>query len=408
MNYRPANIDAGESTELGIDKNSVLSGNYGFSVMDIDTWRSFVFPNNIRELRKSRGLGSLLQLSERLPKLTYIRLSKIERGEVFARAKELKEIAQALDVDPEDLLLDIDDAGFDIAEWASRIVGPEPVNPKSDQMAVLIAAAVRARRAADPALTIATIENEYGIAPVILSRIENAQKPYERWNDDVRTGVRRLLGTADDAETYLLVGKDHADGKLDALLPQIANPAIRIEKSRDRIAALRRDLSAVSHANDDDKASRARQIGLVLASDENGPVPILSEPEPRVHEPASARIVPVFGAALPEGLIARHPTGAFVEAPRSAGPRAYGLRLCRPTLGPALPGRATLIVDPDRFPTSGGLGVIESEDGSLRAVSVTVDRQGRTIGFSQMPDFETVIDDLAPNRVASVIAAIFE
>lgn len=347
----------------------------------------------------------MLQLSERLPKLTYIRLSKIERGEVFARAKELKDIAQALDVDAQDLLVDIDAPGFDIAEWATRIVGPEPVNPKSDRMAVLIAAAVRARRAADHDLTIAAIEERYGIAPVILSRIENAQKPFERWNEDVRQGVRQLLGTDDDAATYQFADNAFATGTFDTILPQIATPALRIEKTRERVAALRTELSRaltpVGAAQGLEESAPSQEPAGAASDGVTAGAP----PPPRSGMP---RLVPIFGSPLPDGLIALHPTGAFVEAPTSAGSRAYGLRICRPTLGPGMPGRAILIVDPDRFPAAGGLGIIEQADGSLRAVSITVDRQGRTIGFGQLPDYEVVIDELDPERVASVVAAIFE
>ncbi|MFD2577982.1 hypothetical protein ACFSTD_03750 [Novosphingobium colocasiae] len=52
----------------------------------IDVHRALVFPNCIRKFRKQRNVGSLLELSERLPVITYIRLSKIERGEIFLPA----------------------------------------------------------------------------------------------------------------------------------------------------------------------------------------------------------------------------------------------------------------------------------------------------------------------------------
>lgn len=402
-------LGVGRTPESPVRADLASNGENRLASIDIDSWRSFVFPNNIRELRKARGLGSLLQLSERLPKVTYIRLSKIERGEVFARARELREIAQVLEVDAEDLLVDIDTDGFDIAEWATRIVGPDPVNPKADHMAVLIAAAVRARRAADPELTIAAIEDDYGIAPVILSRIENAQKPFERWNEDIRSGMRRLLGTQDDADTFLQVGKAYAEGEFDLILPQIATPSIRIEKTRERVAALRHELAKALVPTNAPQLQEDAHGSLDAA-----PLPHVTEadatPDTKVlpRKDDTPRFIPVFGSPLPEGLIAHHPTGSFVEAPASAGPRSYGLRICRPSLGPGMPGRATLIVDPDRFPASGGLGVIKYEDGSLRAVSITVDRQGRTIGFGQLPDYEVVIDDLAPDQVASVVAAIFE
>jgi hypothetical protein len=54
-----------------------------------DRYRAFVFPNRVREQRRAHGLQKLMALGERLPDIPYIRLSKIERGEVVARADEL-------------------------------------------------------------------------------------------------------------------------------------------------------------------------------------------------------------------------------------------------------------------------------------------------------------------------------
>ena len=119
------------------------------------------------------------------------------------------------------------------------------------------------------------------------------------------------------------------------------------------------------------------------------------------------RLVPVFGSPLPDGLIARTPGGTHVEAPRSAGPRAYGLRLGRPTLGAGLPGRSTLIVDPDRFPSAGGLAVVSSAEG-LRVLSVALDRHGHMLGYSENPDIEVALDRIDPADLATVVAAVFE
>ena len=55
----------------------------------------------------------------------------------------------------------------------------------------MLAAALRARRAADDTLTITALEVDYGIAPVILSRIENAYKPFD--NVNVRKAIALAL-----------------------------------------------------------------------------------------------------------------------------------------------------------------------------------------------------------------------
>lgn len=375
------------------------------AVAEIDCYRTLVFPNRIRKFRKQLNIGSLLELSERIPAITYIRLSKIERGEIFARADELRALARALGAEPTDLLVDVDDPAFDIAAWAEPLHGGTPGEPgdsAAELGAVLLAAAVRTRRGGDPALTIAVLEQDYGIAPVVLSRIENALKPLDRWNEDVRGALRRLFGAADDAGLLAQIETMHARGDLATVLPLVANPEIRLAKSRTRIAALRAELAAPA------PASTAAAPTPAAAKAPPELVPELA-PELAHDEPGTARIrlLPVFGTPLPEGLIARTATGALVEAPRDAGPRAYGLRLGRPTLGPGLPGRATLVVDPDRYPSAGGLAVIREAE-ALRVVSVAADRHGVMMGYSDTPDFAVALDTLAPSTVAAVLSAVFE
>ncbi|MFD1961424.1 hypothetical protein ACFSHP_24600 [Novosphingobium panipatense] len=163
-------------------------------------------------------------------------------GEVFARADELRLIARALGITADELLIDVNDPSFDIAAWAEPLHGTIPADPEGERAAVLLAAALRARRGSDPALTIAALEQEYGIAPVVLSRIENALKPLERWNEDVRSALRRLFGMADDAALAAHLERLASSGALDPVLPLVANPQARLTKSRTRIAALRRSL----------------------------------------------------------------------------------------------------------------------------------------------------------------------
>ena len=62
----------------------------------IDFYRAIVFPNRVREQRQRHGFAKLLRLSAGIPEIPYIRLSKIERGEVVARPDELRRIAAAL------------------------------------------------------------------------------------------------------------------------------------------------------------------------------------------------------------------------------------------------------------------------------------------------------------------------
>jgi hypothetical protein len=347
----------------------------------VDLYRCFVFPNRMREQRRAAGHARLLRLASTIPEIPYIRLSKIERGEVVPRADELRRIAAALNIPAASLLLDIDAPGFDIARWAEPFLDGAPVDPAAERFAVLLAAAMRARRTADPALTIAAIERDYGLAPVNLSRIENAQKTFDRWNAATQHALYQLLCVADEPELRDSVATLHASGALEGFLGHIASPADRHARSRARIA----------------------EVAAALQTGEAAP-PIVA-PLP-VTGAVSIRLVPVLGAPLAQGLIADAPTPEKVEAPHAAGPRAFGLKVCRATLGGGLPGQAVVIVDPDRSPSPGSLAALREEAG-WRLLSVGSDRDGRMIGYSSNPELEIVLDDCDPARLAALVSAIF-
>lgn len=379
----------------------------------IDRYRAIVFPNNVRERRKRAGYPTLLGLTALLPHIPYVRLSKIERGEVVAKASEIIAIANALNLAPEQLLLDIDAPDFDIAQWAEGLQDWIATDPEEDRFAVLLAAALRAKRDGDKRLSIATIEQNFGIAPVILSRLENAHKTFDRWNDQTVTAICGIFEVYDAAALRDRVAELYAAGALAQHLDLVANPSLRIIRTRARVAGLRDELTG-DGSPDPDSHARGKASQPVRETTISAGLPMEAEAEiapvvAAIHaaDMATIRLVPIFGTPLADGLIARTPTGDVAEAPRNAGPNSYGLRACRATLGPGLPARATVIVDPDRFPSSGGLAVVREAEG-LRLLMVTFNRSGGMIGYSENPDREVPLDAIDPAMVASVIAAIYE
>lgn len=356
----------------------------------VDTHREFVFPNRVRELRRRRGLTTLLGLSALISDIPYIRLSKIERGEVFARATELQAIAAALEVAPDALLLDIDAPDFDLARWAEPF-RDQSVDAGELQFAIKLAAAIKVRRAGDRALTVAALERDYGIPPVILSRLENAQKPLDRWNAATVQAVCRLLGADNPRALRAAVEARWRDGALDGVVETIADPAARIAKSRARIAALRAELGGGAAAVAEPEASPPRARGRAAPPVETTPV----------------RVLPVLGAPKPGGLIDPVPQpGPGVEAPAAAGPRAFALRVCRPTLGPGLPAHGIVVADPDAWPAAGGLAVLREPEGD-RLVSIGFDRNGAMRGISLNPDLDIPLDARDPSDIAAVLAVVF-
>jgi len=345
-----------------------------------------VFPNAIREQRRRKGWESLLTLAGSLPHIPYIRLSKIERGEVVAKAAELQVIADVLGVDVNALLIDVDAPDFSIAMWAGLRGEPLNIDHEREELAMLLAAAFRARRAGKPELTLARLQSDFGLPAVIVSRIENAVKAPDKWNAATLTGICAVMEVASAKQLVALLQMEFEEGTLDDWLLRIPNADERKARTSGRIAALRAELAQGS----------IREAPLR---------PVAKSVDIAVH----AVKLPVSGISVGDGLIdplsGQLPANSFVVAPVGAGPRAYALRMGRATLGAALPGHAVLIVDPDRFPAQGGLAVL-SEGDMLRVLAVTTDRDGRLIGHSLNPEKAVPLDEVCAADVAMVTAVL--
>jgi len=348
----------------------------------VDRYRHIVFPNRLREMRVRHSALALLPFAATIPEISYIRLSKIERGEVWPRADELVRIAAALDIEAGSLLVDVEAPGFDMAQWFAPFAEGAALDDADEARgALLLAAAVRARRAADPALTAGLIDTRHGIPPVILSRLENAQKGLARWNAPTVAALCRLFGVADETALRAYLVAEHASGRLDSFLAAIPGEAQRIARTRQRIAALDRDL---------------RDAGATAP--------------PQVPPPVLA----VYGTPIGGGRIARTPTGTTIPAPANVGPRAFALRTGAATLGGGLPGQSVVIADPDRPALAGGLALVRDGTGdgpegveAYRVLSVAVDRAGILQGYSLNPAYDVALDSLPPADVCAIVAACF-
>lgn len=356
-------------------------------VIVADRYRSVVFPNRVREHRLRRGHAKLLAFAASIPEIPYIRLSKIERGEVFPRAIELVRIAGTLDVAPEDLLIDVQSPQFDLETWFAPFVDTAVLDDQREaEAAVALAAAIRATRAGDPRLSPAVIDSDFGIAPVILSRLENAQKGLRRWGAPTIAALCRFFHVADEAALRAHLDQMHACGALDQFLGEIGGPDDRTARTRHRIASLRQELA---HAE--------RVTAPVMPTSVPG---AMSSVTPIG---GAVRLAPVYGVPLPGGAIALQLTGATVELPSFAGPRAFGIRVGRAPLGSGLPGHATAIADPDRYPQAGGIALVRSGEGH-RLMSVSVDPQGAMTAHGLDPADSVALDTLAPADAVAVIA----
>ena len=68
----------------------------------------------------------------------------------------------------------------------------------------------------------------------------------------------------------------------------------------------------------------------------------------------------------------------------------YALRMCRPSLGAAIPGNAVL-----------------TEENGLRVITVTIDREGNMHGHSAVPEMQISLDAMPRDRLAAVTAILF-
>ena len=345
-------------------------------LLPFDPFRRIVFPNRMRARRIAAGFARLILLSNELASIPYIRLSKIERGEVVPRPAELRLIAGPLRCDPLDLLFDADqtDALFD--SWAEEIHGPPRSPTAEDRDSLLLAAAIRARRASDARLTIADIQERFGIAPVVLSRLENTQKPLTAWNETTRHAIRRLLDADSDEAMLERIRSDHARGALDSHIDAIDGREGRLERIRERIAELRERLAT------------------------EAPVPPTNSVEP------GRRLLPISGGPAADGRIAERPTGMSVVAPEGVGSRAFAIRLGRPSLGIGLPAHSILFADPEVHPVAGGLAVVRENEG-FRVLAVTADQHGQLSGHSIEPAYALSLKDIPAESISAVVAARF-
>jgi hypothetical protein len=306
-----------------------------------------------------------------------------------AKAYELQRIAAVLGIEATDLLVDVEAPDFSLALWANMRGEVARVEREDEELAMLLAAAFRAKRAAQGDLTLATLQSRYGLPAVIVSRIENAAKPLFRWNGTTLGSVCKMLGVGKPAQLSAYLRREHEKGVLEPWLARIPGAEDRAERTRARIRVLRQELA---------------RLPALLAVPLDGPVGRQAAGRVAMSD-ILPRMLEISGAPLADGLIHRTPGDQQVAAPAGSGANAYALRMCRPSLGAAIPGHATLIVDPDRFPFHGGIAVLKEGEG-LRVLTVTTDREGHLIGHSLHPEKQIVLDVTPPGDLAMVTAIL--
>ena len=280
--------------------------------------RSTVFPNRLRDIRREKEFESLIDFHRTMSDMTYSRLAKIERGQIFPRPDELIAIAEALDVDPEDLLIDVTDPSFDREAWARDHVEAS-LNYRGGAMADMrIGAALRIRRHELGRST--TDMKDFGLPAATVSRIENADRPFSRWSEDIVEGVRRVFGVTSQAGMTRKINAYEKDGSLHDMMFELFST----DSIRARQVGPFAQIAAVIPGEKGKQIARAVEIDAISGAND------LADVDDAMSKLATTSVFE--GVSLSDGSMALRPTQDTVK--RKAGTKAIAIRADRQILGP--------------------------------------------------------------------------
>jgi len=274
--------------------------------------RSAVFPNALRDVRRQKGFATLRDFDGKTP-ITYTRLAKIERGEIFPEPEELTEIAKALSVPVGRLLLDAQAPEFDREKWARDHIEAKLQNRGGGTDAMLLGAALRVKRLA---LNRATTDlKEFGLPAATVSRIENADRPVERWDASIMRGVAKILKTK-QGTINAVVQQMFDNGELDEMLATLFSPEAIEERNNKRLKVLLSKL-----------------------------------PGPKAAQMLKELSAPVLAKAFQcrdqgDGSFKMKPVDRDIEIPAGGSKSCFAIDMAAPVLGPGIPAGTTIIFDP--------------------------------------------------------------
>lgn len=292
--------------------------------------RSTVFPNRLRDVRSDQGFASLIDFHKLVPDITYSRLAKIERGQIFPRADELVTISEKLNCRAEDLLIDVTDPSFDRAAWAHGHVEASLAYRGGTMEDMRLGAALRIRRRQ---LGLSTTDMKpFGLPAATVSRIENADRPFSRWSPDIAEGVRRVFGISSVAGISRKVKSYEKDGELDAMMAELFSVGSLQSRQATAFSALASNLPG----------ERGREIARSVE------IAALESSDDAVIAPAAdivskqARIQVFEGVTLSDGSMALRETDEQVR--RRGGTEGLAVRADRAVLGPIDP-KSVMVFD---------------------------------------------------------------
>jgi len=392
--------------------------------------RGVVFPNHVRDVRRSKNYETLRDFDGKAKVdgtvITYNRLAKIERGEVVPDASEITGIARALKVPVDALLVDPTSPMFDRTAWARDHIEASLKNRGGDLPAMKLGAAMRVHRLS---LKLSTSDlKQHGLPAATASRIENAERPLERWARDVKNGIASFFGVDSFRKVEARVEKMFESGELTIMLSELFSEEALQARINRRTRSLLAQLPGTAakkimeHLDEQyttlpdvlRTTARSRHLESMLSAGQDN--------ETSSSEGAAATPVieggdtdtkgtddmVVLGARLLGNRITLEAeTGRRIARPTGVGPEAYAVQVDVSTVGSRIQRGSTVVAEEGHEIAAGDLVVIrDSYDNSVMIAEALVD-EGSTFFETQSPKSSISMSELtADESVAKVVAIL--
>jgi len=392
--------------------------------------RGVVFPNHVRDVRRSKNYETLRDFDGKAKVdgtvITYNRLAKIERGEVVPDASEITGIARALKVPVDALLVDPTSPMFDRTAWARDHIEASLKNRGGDLPAMKLGAAMRVHRLS---LKLSTSDlKQYGLPAATASRIENAERPLERWARDVKNGIASFFGVDSFRKVEARVEKMFESGELTIMLSELFSEEALQARINRRTRSLLAQLPGTAakkimeHLDEQyttlpdvlRTTARSRHLESMLSAGQD------NETSPGEGAAATPVVegddtdtkgtddMMVLGARLLGNRITLEAeTGRRIARPTGVGPEAYAVQVDVSTVGSRIQRGSTVVAEAGHEIAAGDLVVIrDSYDNSVMIAEALVD-DGSTFFETQSPKSSISMSELtADESVAKVVAIL--
>jgi len=367
-------------------------------IVDSGIVRSTVFPNKLRDLRRKAGYETLVDFIREtgLEEINYIRLAKIERGQIFPRPDEVVALAKLLNVEPMSLFIDTVEKDFDRESWARDHTEASLTYRGGTREDMKIGAALRIRRR-ELGLSTTDLKKKFGIPAATASRIENAERPFHRWPDKIRRSAARMMGGTSMRDIARSVTAYEQEGRLDAMMAELFSQRSLDQRHNASLLFLVKKIPGKKAENFAAKLENMMaEKGLVDWSSKLSLVAAGAQPDIFCED----RTMSVLEGKTHEGWTMLSETKKTFT--RNFDGPGIAFKLDKPVLGIGIPSSALLVFELiDRSEVEGEM-VLALIDGS-RVRVVSARPAGRGFKLAQVnPDWQSTLSKESDVRVAKL------